>query len=253
MAGSVDATRCFLDEHIFRTTALRSSSSLAGATAVGTNVPTIAYPRCFSSKSRGKRRGAGDDSLTNDSLRKYCDRKRVNSLRVILELNLGDKAQPEILSVDEAFAKASEYELDIVGVAMNGDTPVVKIVDHNKMLFHSKKQAQERKKDKKVLATKEIKFKAGISTADLERKVGNIISYLVKGHTCQVTVTSAFRRAIQNNAIVEETYDKVHEYLKEYVMDNPQLAGKRQNWRNRSVTFRPKKNIEKIVEKLGGM
>ena len=60
--------------------------------------------------------------------------------------------------------------------------------------------------NKKVLATKEIKFKAGISTADLERKVGNIISYLVKGHTCQVTVTSAFRRAIQNNAIVESLH-----------------------------------------------
>eukprot|EP00816_Leptocylindrus_hargravesii_P009355 CAMPEP_0196820546 /NCGR_PEP_ID=MMETSP1362-20130617/75808_1 /TAXON_ID=163516 /ORGANISM="Leptocylindrus danicus, Strain CCMP1856" /LENGTH=51 /DNA_ID=CAMNT_0042199477 /DNA_START=1 /DNA_END=152 /DNA_ORIENTATION=- len=50
------------------------SSPASLAAVVGTNTPTIACARYFSSKSRGKGRGSDDDTLTNESLRKYCDR-----------------------------------------------------------------------------------------------------------------------------------------------------------------------------------
>ena len=50
---------------------------------------------------------------------------------------------------------------------------------------------------------------------------------------------SGFKRAIQNNQIVEETYNRVYQLLEDYVKGNPQLTGKRQNWRHKSVTIRP--------------
>ena len=86
-----------------------------------------------------------------------------------------------------------------------------------------------------------------ICTHTVSRKIKQVIKYLGKGHSCQITVISAFKRAIQNNNIVKETYSKVYELLEDYV-NEPQLAGKNQNWRRRSVTLRPKENLAKILQ-----
>ena len=84
-----------------------------------------------------------------------------------------------------------------------------------------------------------MKFKAGIDDRDLQTKVDDARQYLEKGYSCQITVMSRFKRAIQNNQIVEETYNRVYHLLEDYVKGNPQLTGKRQNWRHKSVTIRP--------------
>ena len=74
-----------------------------------------------------------------------------------------------------------------------------------------------------------MKFKAGIDDRDLQTKVDDARQYLEKGYSCQITVMSRFKRAIQNNQIVEENYNRVYHHLEDYVKGSPQLNGKRRN------------------------
>ena len=55
------------------------------------------------------------------------------------------------------------------------------------------------------------------------KKVDNARQYLDKCHSCQITVMSGFKRAIHNNQIVEESYNRVYHLLEDYVKVSPQI------------------------------
>lgn len=57
--------------------------------------------------------------------------------------------------------------------------------------------------------------KAGIDDSDLNRKVQNMISYLQKGHPCQVAITSNRRNLRQDSNAVVTTLDRVCELVGE--------------------------------------
>ena len=232
-------------------------SSCPSSWSIGNNGPTRGFSGFKKGGSggykmkninRNGKKNVASGPILNDDLLKALRRLKVSSVRVRLEINEEDKMTPEVMTIDEAFRLAEEYQLDIISVALNAEIPVVKIEDHNRALYQAKKLAKEKNKLKpKTLPVKEIKFKAGIDENDLQRKINNVVSYLEKGHHCQITVISAFRRAIANDKIVDETYERVYAHLEDFVKD-PQLAGKRQNWRHKSVTLRPKDNLATILE-----
>ena len=51
----------------------------------------------------------------------------------------------------------------------------------------------------------------------------NARQYLEKGHSCQITVMPGLKRAIHNNQIVEESYNRVYHLLEDYVKVSPQI------------------------------
>lgn len=122
-------------------------------------------------RSRRKKKGAqanADDALLNDKLRYRLNVMGADKVRAITEFFDGNKTIPEIISVEDAFSKARDLQLDVVCVALNAQIPVVRIVDYKKSVYVSKKK--EKMKDKpKVLPSKEVKFKAGIEDGDLDR------------------------------------------------------------------------------------
>lgn len=132
---------------------------------------------------------------------------------------------------------------DLVGVNLEQDIPVVRCVDYNKFLYEQNKKGSDKKGGgsgatggKK--ATKQFSFKAGIDDNDLERKANNMVSYLIKGHACQVTISSNRRNLNADKDVIETTLGR----LKEIVGEDGSQQGKIKNnqWGNRgTLLFQP--------------
>jgi translation initiation factor IF-3 len=167
-------------------------------------------------------------------------------IRLILDQGRDEKPCIEIMSLTDAIKISGEKGLDLVGIQVkNQDIPVVKCVDFQKYLYQQNKKGSKTKGSGSGSGggggnktTKQFSFKAGIDNDDLERKAKNMASYLVKGHSCQVTITSS-RRNLQNDSDVIMT---TLERLKEIVGGdgNPQGTIKTNEWGNRgTLLFQP--------------
>eukprot|EP00592_Proboscia_alata_P022727 CAMPEP_0194411048 /NCGR_PEP_ID=MMETSP0176-20130528/9158_1 /TAXON_ID=216777 /ORGANISM="Proboscia alata, Strain PI-D3" /LENGTH=146 /DNA_ID=CAMNT_0039212747 /DNA_START=399 /DNA_END=839 /DNA_ORIENTATION=- len=144
--------------------------------------------------------------------------------------------------------------MDLLGVNLKQEMPVCKVVDYSKMLFVAKKRKKQIDAKNKALPsslpTKEIKFRAGIGQHDLERKINNTVAYLQKGHPCQITIMSKLFRVRENKNAVTETFDMIHELLKDHVLENlkgPTIRGGgvdengvEQFIRGATIVFKPK-------------
>jgi len=101
------------------------------------------------------------------------------------------------------------------------------------------------------MSVKEMKFKAGIDSGDLERKMKNVVKYLLKGN-CQVSISTDWRRRNSNPNILTDTLDQVIDPLKEYLAVDPRddllNNNKKMNPRFINVMLQPKKNIHQLVK-----
>jgi translation initiation factor IF-3 len=126
----------------------------------------------------------------------------------------------ETTTLEQAMAIARNNAIDLVGVSLSQDPPVVKVMDYAKKEYDALKALKQKKKEQKEkglgdpnakLPLKEFKFRAGIAENDLMRKINNMKTYLVKGHRCQVMITSAFRYRREDQNAVKTTMARVVE------------------------------------------
>ena len=73
-------------------------------------------------------------------------------------------------------------------VGENGNPPVVKVQDYNKLMYEQKKKKKEQKKKAKQQDLKEVQFKARIDENDLNVKVNRINEFLTKGNKVKLVV-----------------------------------------------------------------
>lgn len=107
-------------------------------------------------------------------------------LAKLKNVRLVGKGSNELVSAYEAYRRAEEAGLDLILVSDQGESPVVKIEDFNKIQFEKKKQKKAQKTVKSD--TKEIRFKANISDHDFDTKLKSIIKFLERGDKVKVSV-----------------------------------------------------------------
>jgi len=110
-----------------------------------------------------------------------------------------DGTQLGIMPTSDAFKRAEEMELDLVGVQPNSNPPVCRIIDHGKFKYEQKKSANEAKKNQSVVELKEIKFRPKIGEHDFEVKLSKIREFLSDGNRVKITVMFRGRENIHKD------------------------------------------------------
>jgi translation initiation factor IF-3 len=178
---------------------------------------TAQQQRLFSQAPRQKsqRRGNKQDRgpLMNESLVKFLIKKSAspdaNAVTVRFVLQNGDeKPKTEMVSLMRAVEVSTELGIDLVGINVEQDPPIIKALDYAKSQYKSEKTSKKSAGNK---AMKEFKFKGTIADNDMLRKASDVIKYLKKGHNCQLTILSnAYARRKDPNC-VENILKKLQE------------------------------------------
>ena len=93
-----------------------------------------------------------------------------------------------IVSRDEAIARATEKELDLVMMAGNSNPPVCKILDYGKYKYESLKKEKEIKKAQKIVEIKEVRLSMTIEEHDIAYRTASASKFLKEGNKVKVTL-----------------------------------------------------------------
>ena len=108
---------------------------------------------------------------------------RVKEVRLIT-----DEGDQDVVSIDEAIARATQVGMDLVEIAPQATPPVCKIMDYGKYKFEQEKRLKESKKKQKLVKLKEIRMQPRIEKHDLAFKTKHIIEFLEDGNKVKVTI-----------------------------------------------------------------
>ena len=100
----------------------------------------------------------GDDLNNNQTNRKPKSEHVINNAipykKVFVLGPTGEKIG--VLTKEEALEKASEYNMDLVLIAIENNKPIVRILDYGKFKYDKKKRQKEVKKNKQLLLTEKF-------------------------------------------------------------------------------------------------
>ena len=178
--------------------------------------------RSFASRRRanGKKKKTDTGVVSNEELIAQLIRNASVSsadkvtIRLVIDEGPDTPSSVEVISLSEAIEISLDRELDLIGANIKGDPPVVRATQLSKLEY---KHKQAQKKQQQAAANrKELKafrFKAGIESNDLERKLGRLRGFLSKGHDCDFTVFTKMRTLRQNPNAGIELVNKIRELL----------------------------------------
>lgn len=92
------------------------------------------------------------------------------------------------MSLEEAFAKAEEVDIDLVEIAPNASPPVCRLMDYGKFKYAESKRLHEQKLKQKQVQIKEVKFRPATDSGDYNIKVRNITRFLEGGDKVKCTL-----------------------------------------------------------------
>ncbi len=108
---------------------------------------------------------------------------RVKEVRLIT-----DSGDQDVVSIEDAIARATQAGMDLVEIAPQATPPVCKIMDYGKYKFEQEKRLKESKKRQKLVKLKEIRMQPRIEKHDLAFKTKHIIEFLGEGNKVKVTI-----------------------------------------------------------------
>jgi translation initiation factor IF-3 len=132
-----------------------------------------------------------------------------------------------IMSLNEAFAKAEEADIDLVEIAPQAAPPVCRLMDYGKFKYAESKRQHEAKLKQKQVQVKEVKFRPGTDEGDYNVKLRNLIRFLQEGDKAKVTLR--FRgREITHQELGLALLKRVEADLQEYavVEQFPKMEGR---------------------------
>jgi translation initiation factor IF-3 len=143
----------------------------------------------------------------------------------------------QVTTLAHAITIAHEYSLDLVGVTLASNPPVIKAVDIERYLYDMKRRAAKAIKAKRRggggaisdRPLKEYKFRAGIAEHDLARKANGMMEYLGRGHAVRVTLTARQRSLKDDADAIRTTLERVRELLGDKAVE---ARGMKSNDRN---------------------
>ncbi len=107
---------------------------------------------------------------------------RARELRVIGPQgeNLG------VLPFEVAFAKAKEFELDLIEISPNAVPPIAKIADYGKFQYEANKKLKAQKAKAHTVEVKSLQVKIGTGDHDLELKAKKASEWLKEGNKIKI-------------------------------------------------------------------
>ena len=186
-------------------------------------------PRSFASRRRifkpyGNRKNKDSSStiLANEELVARLLRNSSASsaenvtIRLVTDERPDTPSTVQIIPLSEAIQISLEREADLVGANIDGDPPVIRATQLSKLEY---KHQQAQKKQQQSLSKKETKsfrFRSGIDSHDLSRKLDRLKDFLIKGHDCDFTVFTKLRYLRQNPNAGGELVEHIKALLVDY-------------------------------------
>ncbi len=121
-------------------------------------------------------------------------------IRLVIDEGPNNPSTVQVVSLSEAIQVSLDRMTDLFAISLDSDPPVIRAAELSK-LEYKHEQAKKRQQQQTASSRKEKKifrFKAGIGTADLDRKIGQLMGYLQKGHDCEYTVFTRARTMREN-------------------------------------------------------
>ena len=95
---------------------------------------------------------------------------------------VGDDANNDIYSIDEAMRLADDLDLDLVCINEQSNPPTCKMMDYKKFIYNKERNRNAQKST----PMKEVRFTPNTHDHDLETKIKSIQKFLIKGHRVKV-------------------------------------------------------------------
>ena len=148
----------------------------------------------------------------------------------------GDDIESKVISLEQAFAMASDMGVDLIEITPNANPPVCRLEEYSKYNYKIKQKLKEQKKKSAVVETKEIKMGPNVAEHDLQTKIKHIKEFIVENKKVKATI-SFKKNELKYPERGELILLKIAEELESVVLLEamPVLAGK-----NMTVVFKPK-------------
>lgn len=120
-----------------------------------------------------------------------------------------------IMSAKDAVREAEKRNLDLVKVSPAANPPVCKIMDYGKYRFDQAKKEKDRRKNQKIVETKEVRLSVNIDTHDFETKVNHAVKFLKSGNKVKVSIRFRGREMAHThlgNGIMSNFAEAIAEY-----------------------------------------
>jgi len=137
--------------------------------------------------------------------------------------------QVGVKKIEDALTLAKYASLDLVLISLNGNPPVVKVMDYNKFKYEKAKKEKEnlRKQKANKSELKEYRLSPVIDVGDFETKLRNATKYLEKGDRIKLTIRFKGRQMAHTelgNEVLERFADRVKEIAD--IEQKPKLDGR---------------------------
>ena len=120
---------------------------------------------------------------------------------------VGEGIESKVVPIAEARSMAESMELDLVLLNINGNEPVIKLCNYEKMLYEMKRMAKKNKQVAKPL--KDIQLSVNIAKHDMETKANNARRFLEDDSRVRVTLTMRGREMARH----EENKKSILEFI----------------------------------------
>ena len=183
--------------------------------------------RTFASRRKGGSKGKNSKNnskiLANEQLVSQLIRNAgVSSadkvtVRLVIDEGPDAPSSIQIITLSEAITLSLDRELDLIGANVEGDPPVIRATQLAKLEYkHKQAQKKNQQSSSNKKEQKSFRFKAGIDTNDLERKLDRLKGFLSKGHDCEFTVFARLRTLRENPNAGAELVDQIRALLSDY-------------------------------------
>jgi translation initiation factor IF-3 len=143
--------------------------------------------------------------LARETKTRINNQIRARELRVI-----GPEGENlDVLSLEDALAKAQESELDLIEISPKANPPIAKIADYGKFLYDQKKKQKQAKANAHATEVKSIQVKIGTDNNDLSIKAKRASEWLKEGHRVKVELFLPGRTKYMDKEFLNERIDRV--------------------------------------------
>jgi len=127
----------------------------------------------------------------------------------------GKRQSVDIVTLSSAIQKAVELDMDLIGISLEQEVPVLKAARIASLMYQSRKKERKSQHKSAALPEKEFQFKVQIGENDLARRLKQMGTFLQKGHRCSVRARAARWMAGQDVTIVKTFLKKLEKSIVE--------------------------------------
>lgn len=147
--------------------------------------------------------------------------------REVRLVSIGGQKVDYIKPFQEALQMAYDANLDLVNVAPQAKPPVCRIMDYGKYRYEQQKKEKEARKNQKIIALKEVRFRTNIGEHDFHTKLRNVLKFLSDGDKVKCSVRFSGRE-ITHTGNGKEVLERVMDQAMDIglVERTPKLEGR---------------------------